>query len=365
MRRFRPTLVLASLLAAACPALGDAQPQESAAVAFLTSIERSSELQRPLDGIVKDLQAGDAGLRQQTIRVALLDLPPGCATGSSGQPPRLGHWNGDSPVYPASVPKFVYLMAAYAWRDEGRLEIDPTFEGQLRAMTYHSSNRATQRVVSRLTLTEPGDRLPPEQYAEFAYRRLAVKRWLQRLGIEDLHTVHATYDGGGDLHGRDVQFLKDKNVQGSLPNQRGPYFNRQAMTANASARLLALLALDLALSPESSREAREHMRRDPRKQPYLRHRIAGGVDPEDQTFEVFSKTGTWGPIFADAGIVRRKSDGHQIVVVAFLEARPGGAAYRGPFIAKLTRAAVRRLFTEVEATRGPPHTRGPRDGAPG
>ena len=104
------------------------------------------------------------------------------------------------------------------------------------------------------------------------------------------------------------------------------------------------LALDLALSPESSREVREHMRRDPRKQPYLRHRIAGGVDPEDETFEVFSKTGTWGPIFADAGILRRTTDGHQIVVVAFLEATPGNAAYRGSFIANVTRRAVDEVF---------------------
>jgi predicted methyltransferase len=137
------------------------------------------------------------------------------------------------------------------------------------------------------------------------------------------------------------------------------------MTANASAKLLALLAEDLALSPRSSREVREHMRRDPRKQPYLRHRIAGGVDPEDETFEVFSKTGTWGPIFADAGIVRHTADGHQLVVVAFLDAKPGGPAYRGPFIARLTRAAVKRVFTSGAAPPDPPGTRGRRDGAPG
>ena len=45
------------------------------------------------------------------------------------------------------------------------------------------------------------------------------------------------------------------------------------------------------------------MRRDPRRQPYLWKRIAGGADLRPD-LEVFSKTGTWGPIFADAGIVR-------------------------------------------------------------
>jgi beta-lactamase class A len=365
MQRLLPGWVLGSLLVPVGLALADAPPAPSAAEAFLASIQPSPELQASLDAILEELRRGDARLRQQTIRVSLIDLPPGHTRESGGRRPRIAHRNGDSPVYPASVPKFVYLMAAYAWRDEGRLEIDPAFERQLRAMIYKSSNRATQRVVSRLTGTEPGQRLDPEQYREFAYRRHAVKRWLEQLGIDDLHTIHPTYDGGGDLHGRDVQFLEDKEVAGALPEQQGPYFNRQAMTANASARLLALLAEDLALSPESSREVREHMRRDPRKQPYLRQRIAGGVDPKDETFEVFSKTGTWGPIFADAGIVRRKTDGHQLVVVVFLEAKPGGAAYRGPFIAKLTRAATRLVFTGAAARLDPPGSRGRHDGAPG
>ena len=366
MRRFWSALALALLAAVAAPARADDVPPEvasAAATAFLASITHSPELQAELDVEVKDLRTGDSRLRQQTIRVSVIDLPPGSVTGAES--PRLADWNGDSPVYPASVPKFVYLMAAYAWRDEGRLEIDSAFERQLRAMIYRSSNRATQRVVHRLTLTEPGERLDAEQYEEFVYRRHAVKRWLALLGVDDLHMVHPTYDGGGDLHGRDLQFLEDKAIQGSLPDQKGPYFNRQAMTANASARLLALLAEDLALSPESSREVREHMRRDTRKQPYLRYRIAGGVESDRESFEVFSKTGTWGPIFADAGIIRRKADGHQLVVVAFVEAKPGSSAYRGDFIAKLTRAIARTVFTEGEARRDPPGTRGRRDGAPG
>jgi beta-lactamase class A len=228
-------------------------------------------------------------------------------------------------------------MAAYAWRDQGKLEIDPTFERLLREMIYASSNRATQRVLRRLTRTQAGPRLAPEPYAAFRERR-----------IEDLHTVHPTYDGGGDLYGRDLQFLEDPTVPGSLPDQKGPYRNRQAMTANGTARLLALLATDRALSPASSAEARQQMRRDPRRQRYLRQRIAGGADLRPD-LEVYSKTGTWGPIFADAGIVRHAS-GHQLVVVAFLEDRP---AYRGPFIAKLTRRAVRRLLPEPEAAKQP------------
>jgi beta-lactamase class A len=339
----RAALLAAPLLCAPWAALraDEPPPPEPDSHALLESIRPSEELQTFLDAAIEELLAGDAALREQRLRIAVIDLPPEAAPG-------LAHRNGDSPVYPASVVKLVYLMAAYAWRDQERLEIDPAFESQLRQMIYASSNRATQRVLRRLTGTQAGPRLAPEPYAAFRERRHRVKHWLQDLGIDDLHTVHPTYDGGGDLHGRDLQFLEDPTVEGSLPDQSGPYRNRQAMTANATARLLALLASDQALSPESSAEVREQMRRDPRRQRYLMQRIAGGADLRPD-LEVYSKTGTWGPIFADAGIVRHAS-GHQLVVVAFLEGRP---AYRGPFIAKLTRRALRRLLPEPQTAKKP------------
>jgi beta-lactamase class A len=344
IRTRRGIIACAALLAAwlvcapqAAPRADDLPPEEAAPQVYLGSIQGSEALQAFLDGAVEELLAGDPALRKQALRVALIDLPAGSA-------PRLAHRNGDSPVYPASVVKFVYLMATFAWRDRGRLEIDPALDRQLRAMTYSSSNRASQHVLRRLTETEAGPRLEPEEYAVFRERRQRVKRWLEELGVSDLHTVHPNYDGGGDLYGRDLQFLEDPTVAGSLPNQTGPYRNRQAMTANGTARLLALLASDRALAPASSADVRQRMRRDPRRQRYLARRIAGGADLRAD-LEVYSKTGTWGPIFADAGIVRHVS-GHQLVVVVFLEGRP---AYRGSFIAKLTRRAVRRLLPEPGA----------------
>jgi beta-lactamase class A len=297
----------------------------------------SAELQAFLDTSIEELLAADTALRRQNLHVGVIDLPV-------AGPPRRAGWNGDVPVYPASVVKFVYLMAAYAWRDAGRLEIDPAFDRQLGAMIHVSSNRATQVVLRRLTDTQAGPELGSGEYADFRERRHRVKRWLVDLGVDDLHAVHPTYDGGGDLYGRDLQFLRDRDVPGALPKQNGPYFNRQAMTADGTARLLALLALDRALSPSTSAEVRERMRRDVRRQPYLARRIAGGAG-EAQELEVFSKTGTWGPIFADAGIVRHAS-GHQLVVAVFVDGKP---AYRGSFIATLTRRTLRHVLPEAVA----------------
>jgi beta-lactamase class A len=329
------------------PAWGGEPLVRADAVAYLASIRPSKELQIFLDGTVAELTSADSRLSPSTLHIALIDMTVPDA-------PRIAHWRGDALVYPASVVKFVYLMAAFAWQEEGRLHIDTELDRQLRAMTYHSSNRATQRVLRRLTKTEAGPELGSAEYASFRKRRLAVKEWLQALGITDLHCVHPTYDGGGDLFGRDVQFLRDRTLQGGLGSAEGGFRNRQAMTAVDTAKLLALLATDRALSKESSKDVRERMRRDPKRQPYLVHRIAGGA-ARLPDLEVYSKTGTWGPIYADAGIVRHAS-GKEFVLTVFIKSTP---RYRGDFIADLTHRSARRLLGEGTGDAGerPPPTR--------
>jgi hypothetical protein len=81
------------------------------------------------------------------------------------------------------------------------------------------------------------------------------------------------------------------------------------------------------------------MRRRASEQPYLRQRIAGGVERVSD-LEVYAKSGTWGPIFADAGIVRDR-EGHQFVLAVFLDGNP---RYRGDFIADLAQASAEEIF---------------------
>jgi hypothetical protein len=116
------------------------------------------------------------------------------------------------------------------------------------------------------------------------------------------------------------------------------------MTASGTARLLALLATDRALAPATSEEVRRRMQRDVRKQPYLSARIAGGAT-RTPGVEVYAKTGTWGPIHADAGIVRHLASGRQVAIAVFVEGNP---RYRGAFIAELTDRVVEHLLGPEE-----------------
>jgi beta-lactamase class A len=315
-----------------------ASARESAAVSpeeWLATIRPSPDLQDFLDRTIDQLEARDARLRAAAVRVAVLDL-------AHGEPPRLAQRHGEAAIYPASVVKFVYLMAAYRWQEQGRLRIEGDFDRELAEMIRESSNQATRKVFARLTETEPGPELPPDAYRDFRERRQAVKRWLASLGVTDLHCVNPTYDGDGDLFGRDAQFIRDASVVGGLGRGHGETPNRQAMTAVGTAKLLALLATDRALSPEDSATVRRRMRRDPIEQPHLVHRIAGGA-ARLPGLEVYAKSGTWGPIYADAGIVRHVDSERQMVIVVFTEATP---AYRGDLIADLTERSARRLLLD-------------------
>jgi beta-lactamase class A len=329
--RMRLRLLIVLFLAGVALAGEAATP----AAEWLASIRPSVELKAFLDGAMADFLAHDAKLRAAKVRVALIDL-------AHGEPARLADYHGAAPIYPASVVKFVYLMAAYRWQEEGRLRIEDGLDQDLSAMIRQSSNQATRKVFARLTDTEPGPELSPEEYQDFRERRLAVKRWLVSLGIDDLHCVNPTYDGNGDLFGRDRQFISDATVPGGLGRGGGSGPNRQAMTAIGTAKLLALLATDRALTPADSAIVRARMRRDPKEQRHLAARIAGGA-ARVGGLEVYAKSGTWGPIYADAGIVRQMASGRQIVIVVFTEASP---AYRGDFIAKLTAASAERVLGE-------------------
>ena len=61
--------------------------------------------------------------------------------------------------------------------------------------------------------------------------------------------------------------------------------------------------------------------------------------------EVFSKTGTWGPIFADAGIIRGP-EGRQLVLAVFIDSTP---VYRGTFIAELAKICTEELLARARA----------------
>ncbi|HEV2761425.1 MAG TPA: serine hydrolase, partial [Pyrinomonadaceae bacterium] len=155
-------------------------------------------------------------------------------------------------IYPASVVKLFYLLAAHRWLEDGRLKETDELKRALRDMIVDSSNDATHYVVDALSGVSNGAELPEAEMKQWAERRGVVNRYFASLGYEvgprGINVVQKPWCEGP--YGRERVFL-------------GPKFeNRNKLTTDATARLLAEIVSGRAVSPTRSAQMLELMKRD-------------------------------------------------------------------------------------------------------
>ncbi len=157
-------------------------------------------------------------------------------------------YRGEQKIYPASVVKLFYLAAMHEWLEAGKIKsFTPEMERGLKDMIVDSSNDATQYIVDVLTETSSGAELSPKELEMFAYKRNAVNRLYESLGYENINVNQKTFCE--DAYGRERQFRYDGK-------------NRNMLTTNATARLLAEIALRNIVSPERSSQMMNLLKRD-------------------------------------------------------------------------------------------------------
>jgi beta-lactamase class A len=258
-------------------------------------------------------RCADEKWSRDRISYTLIDLKSGKTT----------RHRGDVPYYPASVVKICYMAATFEWEKQGLVKIDDAYAKDLRDMMGVSSNKATQRIVDRLCGTKDGPELSGKDYAEFAEKRHAVNRWLRTLGLKSLNACQKTYDGG-DISPRDYQFLRSGKSSGA-------FTNRNSMTTDETAQLLAMIATGKLASSDRMLEL---MKRDLKTHPGDKKLTLGGV-PEGS--KVWAKVGWVSTEAHDAAIVEVPG-GRRYVLVTFTT----GRNYQGSLIAEIARAAIPR-----------------------
>jgi len=161
---------------------------------------------------------------------------------------QMAHFRGDRQIYPASVVKLFYLAAMHGWLEEGRIKsLTPELTRGLRDMIVDSSNDATHYIIDVLTGTAGGGELAPRELKIYSDKRNAVNRYFASLGYDAINVNQKTYCE--DLYGRERQFWNGGK-------------NRNMLTTNATARLLAEIALEKSVSPERSRQMLDLLKRD-------------------------------------------------------------------------------------------------------
>ncbi len=297
--RFLPAALVAASFTTS--SLGEAQAWRAVPVTESRSVGEEPRAVEFLDEIAREAalaaveEVGEGKVAPEEIWLTVLDA-------RDARDPRLGHYQGEALVYPASVVKTVYMVAAYDQVATGQLEMTPDLFDDIRAMMSVSSNRATSRIFDRLCNTAFGPELEGEALESYEHKKYTVYRYMQELGLDGLFAVNKTYAAGVPLYGREYAFL------GARAGDNFEYSNK--MTTNDTVRLLHMIWRRALVSPEASEEMLGHMwRGEGRGGSRLRTAL-----PEGAT--LYSKPGGTATCRHDAGIYELPGGG-AIIVAAF------------------------------------------------
>ena len=173
-------------------------------------------------------------------------------------------WGDQRQIYPASVVKLIYAMAAEAWLQQDLLPEEPELRRAMRDMIADSSNDATGLLVDLLTGTTSGPALQGEAWELWQRQRRLVNDWLQGLGWPELKDVNCCQKTWGDgPYGRERVFY-GVDLE-----------NRNALSTAATARALEAVMTDGVLSPPACQRLRELLARS-------LDRAQRAADPENQ-----------------------------------------------------------------------------------
>jgi beta-lactamase class A len=200
------------------------------------AFQASPRLQQIVDGAVQGTlrQFAPQNLKSNELAVTLVDL-------NDAARPGWASYRGNERIYPASVIKTFYLVAAHRWLEDGRLKDTEELRRAMQDMIVDSLNEATGYVVDLLTDTTSGAELSPTEFNAWLQKRQAVNRYFTSLGYQNINVNRKTWCEGP--YGREKQ----------LANQPPPD-NRNWLTTQATARLFTEIVTGRAVTPERSKQ---------------------------------------------------------------------------------------------------------------
>ncbi|HEX8847143.1 MAG TPA: serine hydrolase [Pyrinomonadaceae bacterium] len=183
----------------------------------------------------------DKKLQESNLAITLIDL-------SDREHPRQASFRGNERIYPASVVKMFYLVMAHRLLEDGKIKETDELKRALKDMIVDSSNDATSFVLDVITGTTSGPELKGSEMKKWGDRRNAVNRYFTSLGYTDINVNQKTYCEGP--YGREQLFRGPKGE------------NRNKLTTDATARLMAEIATGRAVTPARSAMMMDLMKRD-------------------------------------------------------------------------------------------------------
>lgn len=268
-------------------------------------IENSAELQSILNSAVSEILASFSakGFKSDEVAATLIDV-------RDPDHLKMAEVRGNQRIYPASVVKMFYMAALERQLETGRTVMTPELARGLRDMIVVSSNEATQYILDVITGTSSGAELPQKEFDAWQSKRNRVNRYFASMGYQNINVNQKTFCE--DAYGIEQQ---SRNYKGE---------NRNGLTTNATARLLAEIVLGRMAPPERTKMMMDMLKRDP---------FAASRDPDDQGHgftgkafidrkmtdaKLWSKAGWTSKTRHDAAYIET-ADGLKFVLVIFTE----------------------------------------------
>ncbi|MEP6850789.1 MAG: serine hydrolase [Acidobacteriota bacterium] len=267
-----------------------------------TSENLRSILSTSLDDVVKLYPANS--FPATDIAATLIDLRDANALKWAGV-------RADEKIYPASVVKMFYLTALERQLEDGNVTDSKELERGLHDMIVDSSNEATQYILDVITDTSSGAELPSTEFEKWQTKRNRVNRFFSAMGYSNININQKTFCE--DAYGVEQQ---SRNYNGQ---------NRNMLTTNAVARLLAEIVLGRMNTPERTRVMMDLMHRDPFSpdkgdQDDQAHGFTGRllIERKMTDAKLWSKAGWTSTARHDAAYIET-ADGLKFVLVIFTE----------------------------------------------
>jgi hypothetical protein len=243
-------------------------------------------------------------------------------------------YRGVERIYPASVVKLFYLVAAHEWLDKGMTPNSVELERALRDMIIDSSNDATSLVVDVLTGTTSGPELPAGPFETWKHLRNLINRYYQSLGWAEMGNINVNQKTWGDgPYGREMEFV------GKLRE------NRNMLSTNATARLLHSIVGGIAVSSDRSLSMMNLLKRSlnlTEKQPDEDENQISGFLGEGlpNNAQIWSKAGWTSQVRHDAAYIEI-SDRLPYLLVVFTEGKSSDKRKQIlPFISRQVAEAI-------------------------
>jgi beta-lactamase class A len=268
--------------------------------------KNSPALQTLLDSAVSETleKFKDKNLKPENVAATLIDL-------RDANNLQAANYRGSEKIYPASVVKMFYMNALEHWLELGRVKLTPELERGLKDMIVDSSNEATQYILDVLTGVSSGAELPEKEFTLWAYKRNVVNRfYINAQGYQNINVNQKTFCE--DAYGIEQQF---RGYKGN---------NRNMLTTNATARLLAEIVLGKTNTPERTKIMMDLMKRDPfaetKDQDDQAHGFTGIalINKGMKNARIWSKAGWTSKTRHDAAYIETP-DGLKFVLVVFTE----------------------------------------------